>query len=129
MTGMIDTLRWNATSRMPPSMPIRTLMRARLHVLSCVDARRSHRIVGPNMTYQEQLCCSERLTTATRHKPFHYNQLSRFLRAVPSIDESDGWVELSELPNLLPPEAWDRCRPKNLETVRRYLSNRHWAFN
>eukprot|EP00959_Pyramimonas_sp_CCMP1952_P411119 8615149-Pyramimonas_sp.AAC.1 len=56
------------------------------------------RVVGPNLTYEEQRFCSEWLTTATRHKPFHNNYLSdRILRAVPSFDEFDGWVELSGL--------------------------------
>eukprot|EP00959_Pyramimonas_sp_CCMP1952_P076184 1591721-Pyramimonas_sp.AAC.1 len=54
-------------------------------------------VVGPDLVYEEQRCCSEWLTTATRHKPFHNNCSSdRFLRAVPSFDEFDGWVELSE---------------------------------
>eukprot|EP00959_Pyramimonas_sp_CCMP1952_P435427 9117602-Pyramimonas_sp.AAC.1 len=80
------------------------------------------------MTHEEQRCCSEWLTTATRHKPFHNDHLSdRLLRAAPSFRDSDGWVELSELLNQWPPEGCDRYHHKHLETVRRYLSNRHWA--
>eukprot|EP00959_Pyramimonas_sp_CCMP1952_P228807 4783999-Pyramimonas_sp.AAC.1 len=52
----------------------------------------------------------------------------RFLRTVPSFDDFDGWVELSELLNKWPPEGCDGDRPKHLEIVRRYLSNRHWAY-
>eukprot|EP00959_Pyramimonas_sp_CCMP1952_P380522 7972179-Pyramimonas_sp.AAC.1 len=47
--------------------------------------------------------------------------------AVLSFDEFDGWAELSELLHKGPPEGCDRYRPEHLETVRRYLSNRHWA--
>eukprot|EP00959_Pyramimonas_sp_CCMP1952_P202692 4238699-Pyramimonas_sp.AAC.1 len=82
---------------------------------------------GPTSTYEEQRCCSECLTTATRHKPFHNNCLSDWiLRAVPSFDEFDGRVELSELLNQWPPEGCDRYHPKSFETARRYLSNRRW---
>eukprot|EP00959_Pyramimonas_sp_CCMP1952_P355807 7451914-Pyramimonas_sp.AAC.1 len=99
---------------------IRTLMHAKLCVIYCVGAWRSRicqksdlmgilkaeRVVGPNLTYEEQRCCFEWLTTSTRHKPFHTNYLSgRFLRAVPAFDEFDGWVELSELLNQWPPEG------------------------
>eukprot|EP00959_Pyramimonas_sp_CCMP1952_P176986 3699260-Pyramimonas_sp.AAC.1 len=49
------------------------------------------------------------------------------LRAVPSFDECDGWVELSQLLNHWPPEGCDRYRRKHLETVRRCLRNCHWA--
>eukprot|EP00959_Pyramimonas_sp_CCMP1952_P457688 9475359-Pyramimonas_sp.AAC.1 len=49
------------------------------------------RAVGPNLTHEEQRCCSEWLATATRHKPFHNNNLSdRFRKPVPSFDEFDG---------------------------------------
>eukprot|EP00959_Pyramimonas_sp_CCMP1952_P083347 1742073-Pyramimonas_sp.AAC.1 len=36
----------------------------------------------------------------------------------------DGWSSQSQWP----PEGRDRCRPKHLETVQRYLSNRHRAY-
>eukprot|EP00959_Pyramimonas_sp_CCMP1952_P457933 9475777-Pyramimonas_sp.AAC.2 len=89
---------------------------------------KADRAVGPNLTYEEQHCCSEWLAAATCHKPFHNDYLSdRFLRAVPPLDEFDGWVKLSEILNLWPTEGCDRCRPRHLETVPRYLSNRHWA--
>eukprot|EP00959_Pyramimonas_sp_CCMP1952_P407214 8534400-Pyramimonas_sp.AAC.1 len=64
------------------------------------------RVVGPDLACEEQRCCSEWLTTATRRKPFRTNYLSdEFLRAVPSFDEFDGWVELSELLYKWPPEG------------------------
>eukprot|EP00959_Pyramimonas_sp_CCMP1952_P006533 136518-Pyramimonas_sp.AAC.1 len=80
------------------------------------------------MTREEQRCCSEWPTTATRHKPLHNNHLSdNFLRAVPSFNESDGWVELSELLDQCPPAGCDRYHHKHLETLWRYLGNRQWA--
>eukprot|EP00959_Pyramimonas_sp_CCMP1952_P390151 8176233-Pyramimonas_sp.AAC.1 len=85
-------------------------------------------VVGPNLIHEEQRCCSEWLTTAIRRKPFRNGHLShRFLRAVLSFDEFDGWMELSELLNQWPPEGCDHYRRTRLETVRRYLRNRHWA--
>eukprot|EP00959_Pyramimonas_sp_CCMP1952_P384035 8048518-Pyramimonas_sp.AAC.1 len=49
----------------------------------------------------------------------------RFLGAVPSFDEFDGWLELL---NKWPPAGCVRYRPKHLWTVRRCLSNCHWAY-
>eukprot|EP00959_Pyramimonas_sp_CCMP1952_P376870 7893531-Pyramimonas_sp.AAC.1 len=50
----------------------------------------------PRFSYEEQRRCSEWLTTALRHKPFHRGRLSdAFLREVPSYDEFDGWADLS----------------------------------
>eukprot|EP00959_Pyramimonas_sp_CCMP1952_P031191 653808-Pyramimonas_sp.AAC.1 len=50
-------------------------------------------VVEPDLVYEEQRCCSERLTTAIHRKPLHNDYLSdKFLRAVPSfVDEFDGW--------------------------------------
>eukprot|EP00959_Pyramimonas_sp_CCMP1952_P369921 7747581-Pyramimonas_sp.AAC.1 len=85
-------------------------------------------VVGPKLTYEEQRCCSEWLATALRRKPFHNSHLSdMFLRAVPSFDEFDGWVELSELLDQWPPEGCDRQRRRHLEAVRQYLRKRHLA--
>eukprot|EP00959_Pyramimonas_sp_CCMP1952_P095757 2002034-Pyramimonas_sp.AAC.1 len=54
-------------------------------------------VAGPNLTHLGQRCCSEWLTTAIRHEPFHNDHLSdRFLQAVPFFHESDGWAGLSE---------------------------------
>eukprot|EP00959_Pyramimonas_sp_CCMP1952_P073414 1534423-Pyramimonas_sp.AAC.1 len=74
MTGPIDTLRWNATFRMPPSLPIRTLVRARLYVSNLLRKRpaltylsentdwmgvfTADRAAGPNLTHEEQCSCS-----------------------------------------------------------------------
>eukprot|EP00959_Pyramimonas_sp_CCMP1952_P275200 5752689-Pyramimonas_sp.AAC.1 len=60
MTGLIDASWWNATSRMPPSRPIWTLMRARLYVISCVGARRS-RICPRRSTWRGSLKQTEGL--------------------------------------------------------------------
>eukprot|EP00959_Pyramimonas_sp_CCMP1952_P448005 9381003-Pyramimonas_sp.AAC.1 len=90
-------------------------------ILKAEDIRR------PRFTYEEQRQCSEWLTTALRHKPSHKGHLSdRFLREVPSFDEFDGWVELSELLNW-PPAGHGRYRRKHLAAVRQELNNQHWA--
>eukprot|EP00959_Pyramimonas_sp_CCMP1952_P434109 9090494-Pyramimonas_sp.AAC.1 len=63
-----------------------------------MGALEADRAAGPNLTHEEQRCCSEWHTTATP----------------PSFDESDGWVEPSELLNQWPPEGCDRYRHKRL---------------
>eukprot|EP00959_Pyramimonas_sp_CCMP1952_P318231 6659215-Pyramimonas_sp.AAC.1 len=94
-----------------------------------MGALQADRVVGPDLTFEEQRCCSEWLTTATRHKPLRNNYIfDLFLRAAPSFDEFDGWAEISELLNKWPPEGCDRYRPKQLETVQRCLRSRHWAY-
>eukprot|EP00959_Pyramimonas_sp_CCMP1952_P381054 7984257-Pyramimonas_sp.AAC.1 len=40
-----------------------------------MGALKADRVVGPDLIYEEQRCCSEWLTTALRHKPFHNNYL------------------------------------------------------
>eukprot|EP00959_Pyramimonas_sp_CCMP1952_P072240 1508777-Pyramimonas_sp.AAC.1 len=85
-------------------------------------------IKGPRLSHEEQRHCLEWLTTALRHKPLHNNYISdRFLRAAPSFDEFDGWVELAELLDRWPPAGYDRYHRKDLETARQRLRNRHWA--
>eukprot|EP00959_Pyramimonas_sp_CCMP1952_P345229 7229779-Pyramimonas_sp.AAC.1 len=55
---------------------------------------------------KDQRQCSEWLTTASRHKPFHRDDVShRFTECVTSIDVFDGWVNLSGLLENWPPET------------------------
>eukprot|EP00959_Pyramimonas_sp_CCMP1952_P105807 2212293-Pyramimonas_sp.AAC.1 len=73
--------------------------------------------------------CSEWLTTAARHKPFHRDQLpDGFVTTVTTCDEYGGWVELADLVNNWPPEGHDNWHRRRLGTVERCLRNRHWAY-
>eukprot|EP00959_Pyramimonas_sp_CCMP1952_P251847 5262019-Pyramimonas_sp.AAC.1 len=74
----------------------------------------------------EQRCCSELLTVATRHKPFHNDGLAyRFTGAVVSYDEFDGWVRLNDLPANWPPDGCDNYRKNHLDVVGQCLESKH----
>ena len=70
---------------------------------------------------------SEWLSTAIRHKPFFNSQLStRYVKAVRSFDEYDGWVEIPDLLQNWPPVT--SFQPKFLEDVDYWLFRQHPSF-